>query len=172
VRLLRSFGPDASRVVDKLPANYGQVGLLHVAFPNASIIHMRRHPVDTCLSIWTTLNSASVEWSCVKKNIVFVYEEYLRVMEHWRQVLPPGKMLEVDYEDLVTNPEPAIRAMIAHCGMKWDDRCLRPQDNQRAIATPSDWQVRQPIYRSSIDRWRPFEPYLGEFKELLETGGK
>jgi tetratricopeptide (TPR) repeat protein len=172
VHLLRSFGPDALRVVDKLPTNYGHVGLLHVAFPNARIIHMRRHPVDTCISIWTTLNSASVEWSCVKKNIVLVYKEYLRVMEHWRRVLPPGVMLEVDYEDLVTNPEPTTRAMIAHCGMDWDDRCLRPQDNERAIATPSDWQVRQPIYRSSIERWRQFQPYLGEFSELLELGGQ
>jgi len=168
VRQLREFGPDASRVVDKLPTNYGHVGLLHVAFPNAPIIHMRRHPVDTCLSIWTTLNSATVEWSCVKENIVFVYKEYRRVMEHWRRVMPPGKMLEVDYEDLVTNPEPTIRAMVRHCGMDWDDRCLRPQDNERAIATPSDWQVRQPIYRSSIERWRPFEPFLGEFADLLE----
>lgn len=170
VRLLRTFGPEASRVVDKLPSNYGHVGLLHVAFPNAAIIHMRRHPVDTCLSIWMTLNSASLEWSCVKKNIVFVYKEYLRVMEHWRRVMPPGKMLEVDYEDLVTQPEPTIRAMVAHCGMDWDDRCLRPQDNERAIATPSDVQVRQPIYKSSKERWRLFEPYLGEFAELLEQG--
>jgi len=168
VGLLREFGRDASRVVDKLPTNYGHVGLLHVAFPHAAIIHMRRHPVDTCLSIWMTLNSATVEWSCVKKNIVFVYNEYLRVMEHWRRVMPPGKMFEVDYEDLVTDPEPTIRAMVEHCGMEWDDRCLRPQDNQRAIATPSDWQVRQPIYRSSVERWRMFEPYLGEFAELLE----
>ncbi|MHB8636541.1 MAG: tetratricopeptide repeat-containing sulfotransferase family protein [Fimbriimonadaceae bacterium] len=169
LELLRGFGPEAERVIDKLPTNYGHLGLLHVAFPNARIIHMRRHPVDTCLSIWTTLNSASVEWSCVKKNIVFVYKEYLRVMEHWRRVLPPGVMLEVDYSDLVTEPNTTIRAMIAHCGMDWNERCLRPQDNQRAIATPSDWQVRQPIYRSSIERWRPFEPYLGEFAELLDT---
>lgn len=171
VRLLRNFGPDATRVVDKLPTNYGLLGLLHVAFPNANIIHMRRHPVDTCISIWTTLNSASVDWSCVKKNIVFVYKEYLRVMEHWRQVLPPGKLLEVDYEELVANPEPTIRAMIAHCGMEWDDRCLRHQDNDRAVATPSDWQVRLPIYRSSVERWRPFEPYLGEFAELMDLSG-
>lgn len=164
--LLRNFGPNAARVVDKLPTNYGHLGLLHVAFPNARIIHMRRHPVDTCLSIWSTLNSASVEWSCVKQNIVHVYKEYLRVMEHWRRVLPPGTMLEIDYEELVQNPEPTIRRMISHIGLEWDERCLNPQDNRRAIATPSDWQVRQPIYRSSVERWRVFEPYLGEFAEL------
>jgi tetratricopeptide (TPR) repeat protein len=168
IQLLRSFGPDAARVVDKLPTNYENLGLLHIAFPNAKVIHMRRHPVDTCISIWATLTSANFDWSCVKKNIVFVYKEYLRLMDHWRQVLPAGTMLEVDYADLVENPEPTIRAMVAHCGMEWDDRCLRPQDNQRAIATPSDWQVRQPIYRSSLERWRSFEPYLGEFAELLD----
>jgi hypothetical protein len=84
--------------------------------------------------------------------------------------MPPGKLLEVNYEDLVSNPEPTIRAMVAHCGLEWEDSCLRPQENKRAVATPSDWQVRQPIYKSSVERWRQFEPYLGEFDQLREIG--
>lgn len=167
IDLLRGFGPQASRVTDKLPANYMHMGIMHIAFPNAKFIHVRRHPVNTCLSIWTTLNSATIDWGNVKRNIVCAYREYLRIMQHWREVLPPGVMLEVNYEDLVADPNPWIRKMVAFCGVEWDDRCLRPEDNRRAVATPSDWQVRQPIYKTSVERWRPFEPYLGEFKELL-----
>jgi tetratricopeptide (TPR) repeat protein len=167
VSLLRRKGPGATRVVDKLPGTYMHAGLLHLAFPKGKFIHMRRHPVDTCLSIWTTRNAATMEWSYVKKNIAFAYREYLRLMEHWRSVIPPQAMMEVDYEALVERPNEIIPAIIEFCGLDWDERCLRPDRNTRPVFTPSDWQVRQPIYRSSVDSWRRFEPWLGEFREFL-----
>jgi tetratricopeptide (TPR) repeat protein len=169
IALLRKHGPKAARVVDKLPGSYMHAGLLHLAFPKAKFIHMRRSPIDTCLSIWTTRNATTMDWSYVKKNIVSAYREYLRLMEHWRAVLPAGVMLEVEYEALVERPAETIPAMIEFLGLEWDDRCLKPERNTRTVLTPSDWQVRQPIYRSTADRWRDYEPWLGEFRELLPS---
>ncbi|MHB8635108.1 MAG: tetratricopeptide repeat-containing sulfotransferase family protein [Fimbriimonadaceae bacterium] len=165
--LLQELVPGKRSVVDKLPGNAFGLGIIHLALPNARIIHMRRHPVDTCLSIYATPNRAHVEFAHNRENIVFNYRQYLRVMEHWRMVLPPGAMLEVDYEDLVVDTERITRQMIEFCGLGWDDACLSPQNNARQVITPSVWQVRQPIYKTSANRWRNFEPYLGPFRELL-----
>jgi len=157
--------------VDKMPGNYSHLGLIHVGLPNAKIVHVRRNPIDTCLSIWTTPNSAHIAWGNDKRAIVFAYREYLRIMEHWRETLPSDRLLEIDYEDLVSNPADVTQKMLAFCGLEWEDACLHPEDNSRAVATPSDWQVRQPINRNSIDRWRKFEPWLDEFLELAPKGG-
>jgi hypothetical protein len=89
-------------------------------------------------------------------------------MKHWRAVLPPDRFLEVDYEDLVDNREATTRRMIEFIGVEWNEACLRPEDNERVVRTPSVWQVRQPVYNTSVDRWREYEPYLGEFRELLD----
>ena len=167
--LLREFGPDSSRVVDKMPGNYANLGLIHVAFPNARIIHMRRNPIDTCLSIWMTPNSALIESANDKEAIVFAYKKYLRIMEHWRSILPSDRLMEIDYEELVADTGRLSRAMVDFCGLEWDDKCLRPEENTRAVATPSNWQVRQPIYKTAVARWRSYEPWLGEFGELLSN---
>ena len=100
-------------------------------------------------------------------NIVYYYEEYMRLMEHWRRVLPADRFHEVDYEKLVEDPDAAIRQVIASCGLEWDDSCLNPQGNPSAIATPRRWQARQPIYSSSVSRWQRYEEHLGEFRRLL-----
>ncbi|HWD38286.1 MAG TPA: sulfotransferase, partial [Fimbriimonas sp.] len=164
---LREFGPGKRRVVDKMPANYALLGLLAMVFPRARFIHMRRHPVDTCLSIWTTPNRTRAGWLNNKADIVFAYRQYLRVMEHWRNVLVSSQLLEVDYEQLVSRQEETTRRMIGFLGLEWNDACLYPQDNPRSVNTPSVWQVRQPVYQSSLERWRSYEPWLGEFKELM-----
>jgi len=171
VSLLGSVAPGNRHVVDKMPGNYSHLGLIHVGLPNAKIVHVRRNPIDTCLSIWTTPNSAHIAWGNDKRAIVFAYREYLRIMEHWRETLPSDRLLEIDYEDLVSNPADVTQKMLAFCGLEWEDACLHPEDNSRAVATPSDWQVRQPINRNSIDRWRKFEPWLDEFLELAPKGG-
>ena len=88
-------------------------------------------------------------------------------MEHWKAILPPDSLLEVRYEDLILDTENTTRKMIDFCGLEWEDACLHPEKNERRIFTPSVWQVRQPVYRTSIDRWRSYEPWLGEFAELL-----
>jgi hypothetical protein len=87
-------------------------------------------------------------------------------MDHWRSVLPQGRLLEVDYESLVSDPEPQSRQLVAACGLDWNDACLAPHRNTRKIKTASVWQARQPIYRTSVERWRRYEPWLGELREL------
>jgi hypothetical protein len=88
-------------------------------------------------------------------------------MDHWRRVLPSDRFLEVDYENLIGEPEDTSKRMIRHIGLPWDDRCLRPEVNPRRVKTASRWQIRQPIYKTSIDRWRRYEPWLGELRALL-----
>jgi hypothetical protein len=103
-----------------------------------------------------------------KGDIVCVYRQYQRLMAYWRAVLPEDRFMEIDYEDLVSDRERVTRAMVEFCGLRWDDACLHPEQNRRTVLTPSAWQVRQPVYKSSVERWRKFEPYLGEFKSLLD----
>ena len=97
------------------------------------------------------------------------FRNYQRLMEHWCRVLPPDRFLEVDYEELTQTPEPVIRRIIAACGLPWHDACLRPANNPRRVNTPSKWQARQPIFRSSVDRWRHYEPWLGPLRELVDN---
>jgi hypothetical protein len=97
---------------------------------------------------------------------VFAYREYLRLMAHWRTVLPPEVFMEVSYEELIRDRESVTAQVVEFCGLEWNERCLRPEDNVRSVRTPSFWQVRQPIYTTSVDRWKPYEPVLGAFAEL------
>lgn len=164
---LRAVSSAAERVTDKMPQNTPFLGLIHIAFPNARIIHCRRHPVDTCLSIYTTPYSVSPDFAHRRVSIVAAYRQYLRLMQHWRETLPPERFIEIDYEALVGEPEPVIRRLVDFVALPWSDACLRHELNERAVKTPSRWQVRQPLYRSSVARWKRFEPWLGEFRDLL-----
>lgn len=167
--VLEAQGAESARVVDKMPLNFRHLGLIHLAFPRAKILHIRRHPVDTCLSIYSTFFGGGPNFAYKKEHIVDFYREYLRLMDHWRQVLPSSSLFELDYESLVADPEPAIRSVIAACGLHWDDACLRHEAKTGLVSTPSRWQARQPIYRTSSGRWRRYEPYLGPFAELLKA---
>jgi tetratricopeptide (TPR) repeat protein len=162
---LRRFGPGAKRVTDKALDNFLRLGLIHRILPNATLIHCRRHPVDTALSIFAT--NFDYEYAADRGDLVFFFRQYQRLMAHWRQALPPDRLIDVDYEALVADPEPQARRLIAACGLDWDDACLEPHRNTRKITTASLWQARQPIYRTSVERWRRYEPWLGEFRELL-----
>lgn len=150
--------------------NYLLLGLLHVLYPQARIIHMKRNPIDTCLSIWKTPVANGIDLCGSKENVVAAYEQYVRLMAHWRQVLPSESMLEVQYEELVADQETVTRRMISFCGLEWDDACLKPEENERSVKTPSVWQVRQPMYSTSVERWRKYEPWLGAFAELQRLG--
>ncbi len=165
--VLRGISPDAARVTDKMPFNFGLLGIIRQVFPRAAIVHCRRHPVDTCLSIFGTDFEAAIDFAGERGSLVFFYRQYLRLMAHWREVLPAERFIEVDYEELVADPEKLTRRMIATCGLEWNDACLAPHRNRRRIATASVWQARQPIYRTSVERWRRYEPWLGELRELL-----
>jgi tetratricopeptide (TPR) repeat protein len=167
VELLKKIAPSSPHITDKNPANYENLGAIHCALPNARIIHMRRHPLDTCISIYATPNRIPVDFAYDKDNIVFAYEQYLRLMEHWRSVLPEDRFIEVNYEDVVADREQQARRMLQLIGLDWDDALLSHETNQRNVITPSLWQVRQPIYTTSIERWRRYEPWLGGFRKLL-----
>jgi tetratricopeptide (TPR) repeat protein len=169
LRLLADLFPDKSRVVDKMPDNYLELGAISNALPRAKIVHCRRHPVDTCLSIYTTMNRLGIDWQFHKGDITFVYQQYLLVMEHWRRILPKENLLEIDYEDLVTSPVSTMRQVLEFCGIEWDERCAKPEENTGPVGSLSAWQVRQPLYQTSIGRWKSYEPWLEEFAGLLSV---
>jgi hypothetical protein len=158
---LRQTAPQAQRITDKLPGNYMFLGFIHLILPRAKIIHVMRDAGDTCISCFAQRFRAD--------NILFSYElgelgrqyrQYREMMEHWRKVLPPGVMLELRYEDMVENLETEARRIVDHCGLPWDERCLSFHAAERAVRTSSVTQVRQPIYRSSMQRWRRYEKHL------------
>jgi tetratricopeptide (TPR) repeat protein len=167
---LRALAPDAKRITDKALSNFMRLGIIHRVFPNATLIHCRRHPIDTALSIFTTNFGANLDFAASRGDLVFFFRQYQRVMAHWRKILPPDRLVEVDYEALVADPEPQARRLISACGLEWNDACLAPHRNTRKIATASVWQARQPIYRTSVERWRRYEPWLGELRKLAPEG--
>jgi hypothetical protein len=152
-----------------MPQNFLRLGFVHLAVPKARIIHCRRNPIDTCLSIYFTHFGLMQDFAFDRTAIVFYYEQYQRLMAHWRSVLGEDCLLEIDYEELVAEPEPLIRKLIEFCGLDWDDACLRPERNSRSIMTASMWQARQPLYAKSAGRWRRYEPWLGEFLRLISN---
>jgi tetratricopeptide (TPR) repeat protein len=166
--VLRAISPTAARVTDKMPFNFLWAGLIHVAFPRAIIIHCHRAAIDTALSIHQTHFHPSMPFPTGGAELVAYFRGYQRLIDHWRSVLPADRFIEVDYEDLTRAPEPVIRRIIAACGLAWDDACLRPESNPRAVKTPSKWQTRQPIYRTSVERWRRYEPWLGPLRALVD----
>jgi tetratricopeptide (TPR) repeat protein len=168
LRVLRTMAPKAARVTDKMPFNFLWAGLIHLAFPRSVIIHCRRAAVDTALSIHQTHFNPSLPFPTGGEELVMYYRCYQRLTDHWRSVLPVDRFLEVDYETLTREPEPGIRRIIAACGLAWNDACLRPESNPRAVKTPSKWQTRQPIYRTSVARWRRYEPWLGPLRALID----
>ena len=167
--VLRRIAPTAARVTDKMPFNFLWAGLIHLALPRAIMIHCRRAAVDTAVSIHQTHFHPSLAFPTGGTELVAYFRDYQRLIDHWRSVLPPDRFLEVDYEDLTREPEPTIRRIIAACGLEWHDACLRPESNPRAVKTPSKWQTRQPIYRSSVARWRRYEPWLGPLCALVDV---
>jgi tetratricopeptide (TPR) repeat protein len=168
LQYLRGLSGSAARVVDKTPLNFFWIGLIHMIFPRATIIHCRRRPIDTVVSIHQTAFAPWQKFPTGGENLVGYYRQYQRLMAHWRAVLPPGRILEVDYETLTRSPENEIRRMIVFTGLDWNDACLRPQDSKRAVRTPSRWQVRQPVHTDSVDRWRRYEPFLGPLAALRD----
>jgi len=165
--LLRGLGPDAARITDKMPPNFMWIGLIHMIFPKARIIHCKRNPIDICLSIYSTYFTARMDFAASRGDLVFFYRQYERLMEHWRNVLPPEVYCETVYEDLIADRETRSRELIAFSGLEWNEACLVPEQNERAVRTASVWQARQPVYKTPVARWRRYEPWLGELRELV-----
>jgi tetratricopeptide (TPR) repeat protein len=163
---IRSLNDKAQRITDKMPYNYFLAALIAKVFPRGRIIHCRRHPLDTCLSCFFQNFTGGSEFSFDLSELGDFYRNYLKLMAHWRNALGVP-MLEVDYERLVQDPEPAVRAMLDFCGLDWDDKCLKFHKSKRAINTASYQQVRKPIYTKSAGRWKNYEKHIGPLVESL-----
>jgi tetratricopeptide (TPR) repeat protein len=152
--------------IDKMPNNFRHIGLIHLALPNARIIDVRREPLACCVSNFKQLFAAGQEFSYDLRHLAHYYRAYLELMEHWDRVLP-GRIFRIHYEDLVADPEGSIRRLLEHCGVGFEPACLEFHQTRRNIGTPSSEQVRQPIFRSGLDRWRHYAPWLGPLEEAL-----
>jgi hypothetical protein len=149
---LWNMAPNAERVTDKMPSNFRFAGLIHLALPNARIIHTRRDPIDTCVSCFSTLFAQSQPFTYELGELGRYYRAYEQLMNHWREVLPEGVMLDVRYEELVTDFEAQVRRILAHCGLEWHKDCLAFYKAKRSVKTASAAQVYRPLYRSSVGR--------------------
>lgn len=164
----QTVGTATPRFTDKMPHNFLNVGLIALLFPNAKIIHCRRHPLDTCLSLYSKHMAQSFHLQ-YKADLTLLGDHcraYLDLMDHWQTVLP-GKVHDVFYEDLVANTEWNARAIVDYLGLEWEDGVMERADSQRRVATASQWQVRQPVYQSSKGRWRRYEAHLGPLIEAI-----
>jgi Flp pilus assembly protein TadD len=164
---IRALAPSAQRITDKMPANFRLLGAIHLALPNARIIHLRRDPVDTCLSCFSILFAGEQPYAYDLAELGRYYRAYDSLMQHWRRVLPSGVMLEITYEELTSNTELEARKIVAHCGLNWNDRCLAFHQTPRPVRTASALQVRRPIYRTSIGRRGPYENQLSPLLTVL-----
>ncbi|MGH8225243.1 MAG: tetratricopeptide repeat-containing sulfotransferase family protein, partial [Gammaproteobacteria bacterium] len=157
-----------ARITDKLPGNYPILGLLHLCFPTAPIVHVRRDARDNCFSCFATVFASGYAFSSALESMGHFYRLYECFMRHWRQTLGAERIIEIEYEKLVHNPESEVRRLLAAVGLDWDARCLDFHRTARNVHTPSVYQVRQPLYTSSIGRWRRFEHHLGPLIAELE----
>ena len=163
---LDTLAPGAMRVVDKMPGNFMHLGLIELLFPEAVIIHCVRHPFDTCLSAYFQDFSQSHAYSYDFHSLGRVYRQYLRIMEHWREVLSVP-VLEIRYEELVASQEPVSRRLLEFCGLDWDERCLSFHKRTGAVATASYDQVTRALYAESVNRWKNYEDYIDPLKDAL-----
>jgi len=163
---LREINPDADRVTDKMPGNFFHLGLIAIMLPGARVIHCMRDSLDTCLSIYFQVFNYSHSYATDLAHIGAYYKEYRRMMAHWQSVLDVP-IFDVRYEELVADQERVSRELVAFCGLEWDARCLQFHTSERVVATASFDQVRKPVYRSSVRRWKNYERHLGPLLEAL-----
>ena len=154
------------RFTDKFPNNFPMMGFAHLILPNATIINARRHPFDTCLGAYKQLFGQGQNFTYDMLDLAHYYQQYDAMMKHWHAVLP-GKILDVHYEDTVTDLEGQVRRILEHCGLPFEENCLRFYETERAVKTASSEQVRQPIYSSALGKWRRYEKHLDIWREQL-----
>jgi len=163
---LQSIDDQAARVTDKMPSNFLHLGIIAVMLPGARVIHCRRDAMDVCLSNFVQLFANGHYYSYDLSDIAVYYRGYEQIMSHWRAVLPI-RMYEVQYEELVEDQERISRELVDYIGLDWDDRCLAFHETERAVRTASNWQVRQPIYKTARNRWKNYENHLTQLKADL-----
>lgn len=160
------FRAGAARFVDKMPNNFFHLGLIKLILPNAKVIDARRHPMSCCFSGFKQLFGEGQEFTYGLTSVGNYYRKYVELMDHWHQVLP-GFVLTVQHEDVVDDLEGQVRRILEFCELPFEDQCLRYYETQRSVRTPSSEQVRQPIFRSALDHWKHYDPWLGPLKEAL-----
>ncbi|MEW9806717.1 sulfotransferase [Mesorhizobium sp. ZMM04-5] len=163
---IRGTAPSAARIVDKMPHNFQHVGMIALLFPNAKIIHCTRDPIDNCVSCFFNTFNENHGYNTDLHTLGLYYREYRRLMQHWNTLLP-GRIFEANYETMIADQEAETRRLIEFLGLPWDDACLRFYETDRSVTTPSRWQVRQPIYRSSVKRWKKYEHKIQPLIESL-----
>ncbi len=174
---LRSFGEayindtrvhrgQAPFFIDKMPNNFRHIGLINLILPNAKIIDARRHPMGCCFSAFKQLFHEGQEFSYGLKEVGTYYKDYVDLMDHWDEVLP-GKVLRVQYEEVVADLETQVRRILDYCGLDFEESCVSFYETDRAVRTPSSEQVRQPIYKSGVEQWKNFEGNLDPLKQAL-----
>jgi len=169
LRVLVGHSRDALRVVDKAPVNSDYLGLIHSVFPNARVIYLRRDPIDTCLSCYFQPFPQVMNYTMDLSDLAHYYREHQRLVAHWRSVLPPETLLDVPYAELIADQEQWTRRILDFLGLPWDERCLDFHKTVRPVTTASSWQVRQKIYKSSVERWRNYEKFIGPLRGLRDT---
>jgi hypothetical protein len=166
VELLQFFAAKARRVVDKMPHNFEALGFIGLILPEARVVHLRRNPIDTCLSCYQTRLNELHGYSRNLETLGLYYRQYARLMAHWRKVLP-NKFLDLDYETLTQDFENETRRLIDFLDLPWDPACLTFHESTAAVRTFSRNQVRNPIYKTSVGRWRRYEKELHPLIEAL-----
>jgi len=165
-RLLTEVSAGSARVVDKMPTNFLELGLILSASPGTRVIHMQRDPIDTCLSIYFQDFRSTLAYANDLEDLAHFYGQYHRLMRHWQSIVPASAMLEVPYEGLVEDQAGWTRRMLYFIALPWDSRCLDFHQTQRSVVTASKWQVRQKISRSSVARWRHYESHIAPLLAL------
>jgi hypothetical protein len=160
------FRSGKPRFIDKMPNNFRHIGLIHLILPNAKIIDARRDAMACCFSNFKQLFASGQEFTYSVDDIARYYRTYVRLMDHWNAVLP-GKVLRVQFEDVVDNLETNVRRMLEFCGLDFEPACLEYYKTERSVRTASSEQVRRPIFKDGVDQWRNFEPWLGDLKAAL-----
>lgn len=168
LQLLAGHSVDAQYVVDKAPINAELLGVIYSVFPNARIIYMQRNAIDTCLSCYFSHLPAALSYTMDLADLAHYYRTHQRLIKHWRSVLPAETFLTVSYQELVVDLESSVRKVLEFLGLAWDERCLRFHEAKRTVSTSSNWQVRQKIYQSSLERWRNYSKFIGPLAELDE----
>ena len=162
------FECDENIFTDKMPHNFMYTGFLHLMLPNAAIIYAKRHPVEICLSAYRLNFAAGHYWSDDLQTMGRYFRLHKELMDYWKEVLPKGTILEVRYEDMVTDLERESKRIAKHIGVEWTPECLEFHRSERAVTTASATQVRKPIYKTSIGRWKKYEKFLEPLIKILE----
>ncbi len=167
----RGYGVATPYFLDKTPLNFLYLGVIHMALPGARVLHLARHPLDACFGMYKTLFRMGYPFSYDFDDLAEYYGAYQRLMNHWREVLPPGSFLDVSYEQLVAEPEPMTRRLLEFCGLHFEAQCLEFHRNPAPVATASSVQVRRPINQDAVQRWRHYERELAPMREKLVSAG-